>query len=60
MRLAGLNQKVRSRSGDVTVPLRGQKAAGVQNGPKSPTQSSDARNVETPYLRSGKWEQAKP
>lgn len=60
MRLTGLNQKVRSRSGDVTVPLRGQSAAGVQNGPKSPTQSSETRNVETPYFRFGASEQAKP
>ena len=60
MRLTGLNQKVCSRSGDVTVPLRGQSAAGVQNGPKSPTQSSETWNVETPYFRPGTLGQVKP
>jgi len=60
MRLTGLDQKVRSRSGDVTVPLWGQSAAGVQNGPKSPIQSSETRNVETPYFRPGALGQAKP
>ena len=60
MRLTGLNQKVCSRSGDVTVPLWGQRAAGVQNGPKSPTQSSETRNVETPYFRPETLGQVKP
>ena len=35
-------------------------AAGVQDGPRSPTQLSETWNVETPYFRSGVSEQAKP
>lgn len=34
--------------------------AGVQNGPKSPTQSSETWNVETPYFRPGALGQVKP
>jgi len=60
MRLIGLDQKVCSRSGDVTVLLREQWAAGVQDEPKSPMQLSETWNVETPYFRPGTLGQVKP
>ena len=34
--------------------------AGVQNGPKSPTKSSETWNVETPYFRPETLGQVKP
>jgi hypothetical protein len=60
MRLIGLDQKVCSRSGDVTVLLREQWAAGVQDEPKSLINRQRRGTWNPPYFRSGLLEQVKP
>jgi len=59
MRLIGLDQKVCSRSGDVTVLLREQWAAGVQDEPKS-LNNRQRRGTWKPRISAPKLGQVKP